>query len=255
MNIFKKIGNWLLETVPPLATVVKSVQKLIDTGQKVKEMYDVGLEILEREKTRDENKPNIIINIPSQPVPTPILTLYPHPKENKKRDDKAIQEIRKQQYLAEEAQKRLLLQTKILELLTTSQTIERFTDNIGIHVANLNIHYISLKNTMGLLDVVNRQNKGLKAVISKVNYMIRLRKQERWAKGEQLEEISNIDLERKQGTITILGQYNAFAQTQKLLEIESGKLIEFDRQTTRASRRIRNVRKKFDGKGRSDKLA
>jgi hypothetical protein len=230
-SLMNKAGDWLKQTFPPLAAVVDFGQKLLDTGRKLKEIYDTGLIILEREKIaqknpKEDNKPNIVIN-----VSPPFLSLPSSKKKEITVKPSEIRAIQTQQTRAEEAQKRLLLQIKILELVTTSQTIEKFTDNIGIHAANLNIHFMSLKNTIGLLEFTNRNNKGLRAVIAKVNLIIRLLIKERVVKRGLLEEISNIDLERKQGAITILGQYNAFMQTQELIEIESRKLIDsIDRQ-------------------------
>ena len=226
-SFINKITGWVAEALSPVSTVVAVASTFVNTAKKMKETYDVGKAFLEGEKKGRSNQAFLLPPPPPVIVPPPdIHILFPSNKDNNRTgNEKILKDIQKWKNNAEDTQNRLILQTKILELLITSETIEKFTDNVGLHASNLDIHFKSLKNTLGILEIVNRQNKGIKAAIGKLNYLIQTLNNQRVLKKGQVTPIENIDLERRRGAISILEQYNAFTRTHELLEVESGKLI------------------------------
>jgi len=129
----------------------------------------------------------------------------------------SIDKLRKNNELDHE---RIKLQMDIMELIIASQTVERFAHNIRLHVSGLNNHFETLKNTMGLLDYSNRQNKGLRATIKQLNHIIYHLKKNKLIQEDSAELIRDIDLSAKPGAISIAKQFEAFQNTRNLLEQE-----------------------------------
>jgi hypothetical protein len=116
------------------------------------------------------------------------------------------------------AQKRLELQISVIELVLASSTIDRYANNIKLHLSNLSIHYETLRNVVGLLDFTNRQNRGIRATIKQLNQIIyHLKKSGVLPESCGLEQIQGIDLESKPGAISIARQFRAFEETRHLL--------------------------------------
>jgi|GEM_PF-3021076 len=112
--------------------------------------------------------------------------------------------------------RRIQLQIDIVELIVSAQTFERFTNNINLHAANLQIHLQSIRNTAGILDGVNRQRVAIKELMRKVNHLMNVA-------GEEDQKISGIDVDMREGEISIFAAYKAFEHTRNLLldEIQS----------------------------------
>ncbi len=106
--------------------------------------------------------------------------------------------------------RRIQLQIDIVELIVSAQTFERFTNNINLHAANLQIHLQSIRNTAGILDGVNRQRVAIKELLRKVNHLMNV-------VGEEDQKISRIDVDMREGDISIFAAYTAFEHTRNLL--------------------------------------
>ena len=105
-----------------------------------------------------------------------------------------------------------------MELVVSSSTFERFSNNINLHAANLQIHLQTIQNTAGLQDDVNRQRVAIKALMKTVNHLVNV-----LGVGDKVKKIDGLDIDIRPDSISIHGAYKAFENTRSLLldEIDS----------------------------------
>ena len=130
--------------------------------------------------------------------------------------------------------KRIKVQIDVMELIVCSQTFERFSNNISIHASNIRIHAQTIKNTAGIVDQMNRQNKAIKALMQTVNHLINVTNSEKI-----VGKVQGIDVERREGAISILDAYKAMEETKELLEDE---LLSFTHAIDDQLKRVDSVR-------------
>jgi hypothetical protein len=217
MGILSKIGTWVANNLP---TVTKFVKKAAEVVHKTASIVDALLEgrtILvddekhqSTERTKNHNsRPDVIGERQSHSTEITELQL-------------SIDESKKKLLTIEETNdmghRRIQLQIDVMELVVSSSTFERFTNNINLHAANLQIHLQTIQNTAGLLDDVNRQRVAIKALMGTVNHLVNVMNV-----GDKVKKLEGLDIDMRPGSISILGAYEAFENTRGLLlqEIES----------------------------------
>lgn len=236
-GVISSVSNWAKEAVKPIANVVKRVGSW---------MKDVG-QITEAHL---EGK-NIIID----DTPPPLRLPPKHNQDNRfiwEDDDRLITEKKSLLIKIEEQNSKILnidkkslenqaqikLQLEVIELIIASQTIGRFAANIQIHEANLRIHHQGIQNSVGMLDSINRQRIGIKALFTQVNKLI-LSMDYAGINRHGATQIKDIDVDPRPGAISIASAYSAFDETVGLLHNEA---IEFIKMTERQIERAIHVK-------------
>ncbi|WP_319780055.1 hypothetical protein [Maridesulfovibrio sp.] len=85
--------------------------------------------------------------------------------------------------------------------------------NIKIHASSLSVHFQNMRNINGVLDDVNSLRHAVKALISTVNHNANVTAGE----NRSTIKIEGIDVEKKDGAISIVAAYDAFDRTRQLL--------------------------------------
>lgn len=172
-EIAKKVGVWVVKAAKWVRDTYEKVEPIITTTKKVLGELNKGKQIV----------------------------------------DKSLQ-LRKSDEDLTMAQRRVKfqLQQKTLELVIWSQTVTRFSNNIQLHAAQLNIHFESLQNTAAMADVILSHQNTLKDVVRLLNLQA--------AKSKSI-LIDESHLETNDLTaFNIRGQYDAFLRAQHLLRSE-----------------------------------
>jgi len=232
MTFLANIGIWVTQNLPTFLKVTKGVAKFIHSAAEVGEALLEGRKIVgtaapsskKKGKANAEGeRPDFFSTGASRS--DPVADLVVRVDESKKRLAAVEQDN-------ETDHRRISLQIDVMELMISAQTFERFTNNINLHAANLQTHLYTIKNTAGLLDDVNRQRVAVKALMQTVNHMINVLRIE-----AVVPKIAGIDINIKQGAISIADSYRAFEATKDLLiaEIDSY-TIAIDDQLERADR-------------------
>ena len=219
MGILSKIGSWVSENIPVVTTVVKKTATLMYKGAEYVEGLLKGREILKEvapdidsEKTlkkKKKGRPNLIDR--DEDDDTIYSTLSTAINEGKHK----LKKVEKENV---SEHKRIQLQIDIMELIVSAQTVERFTNNINLHAANLQIHLQTIQNTAGLMDDVNRQRVAVKALMQTVNHLINVT-----GKSKEIKPLKDLDVNMRPENISIYGAYEAFENTKNMLiqEIDS----------------------------------
>ena len=135
---------------------------------------------------------------------------------------------------AKENKNQTKLQLEVIELIIASQTIGRFAANIQLHEANLRIHHQSIQNSVGMLDSINRQRVGIKALFTQVNKIV-LSIDSAGINRHGATQIKDINVDPRPGAISISNAYAAFDETAGLLHNEAEEFIHLtERQMERA---------------------
>ncbi|TOO94666.1 hypothetical protein CGH26_27850, partial [Vibrio parahaemolyticus] len=99
---------------------------------------------------------------------------------------------------------------------------DRSMKNVKIHASSLSVHNQNMRNISGLVEEVNTLRYGLKAAISTINYNANLLAKD----GTKPRKIEGIDLEKKDGAISMVAAYDSFDRTRELLRNEVVELSE-----------------------------
>lgn len=196
MGILSNTGEWVFENIPTVIKVVKSATELVHKVASVVDALLEGKTILAEDKNA--------------------------------RKPAAIEEAHELKH------QHIQLQIDVMELIASSSTLERFSNNINLHAANLQIHLQTIQNTEGLLGDVNRQRVAVKALMGTVNHLVNVLKL-----GSKVNKIEGLDIDIRLGSISILGAHEAFENTRILLlrEIDS-----FSEAIQKQLVRVENVR-------------
>ncbi|MGY0565401.1 MAG: hypothetical protein ACW7DQ_18185 [Paraglaciecola chathamensis] len=219
MGILSRIGSWVATNIPVVATVVKKTAEIIYKGAEYVERLLEGREILKEigddtvhphQMKKGNERPNLIDDDESSDEGF-LSTL------SAAIDDSKNKLLRVEKENTSD-HKKIQLQIDVMELIVSAQTVERFTNNINLHAANLQIHLQTIQNTAGLMDDVNRQRVAVKAIMKTVNHLINVT-----GKSDVVRPLEGLDVDMKPGNISIYGAYEAFENTKSLLinEIES----------------------------------
>lgn len=215
MAFLATVGIWVVTNLPTFLKMAKRVAKFVHSAAEASEALLEGRKIVgmdapvskKREKPeRADERPDFMSTKKSQADPVADLVA---------RVDESKKHLAAIEHDNEIDHKRISLQIDVMELMISAQTFERFTNNINLHAANLQTHLYTIKNTAGLLDDVNRQRVAIKALMQTVNHMINVLNIER-----DVPKISGIDINIRQGAISIADSYRAFEATKELLVVE-----------------------------------
>jgi hypothetical protein len=227
----KTVTKWVKEAAAPIATVVKKVGSWMKDIGHVTEAHLEGKNIVLDDTTNNKTKKESIDygrpDFSGDAFDEEKQTLLIKIEESKS----AIQKIDKQSV---ERYNKLQLQIEVVELIIASQTFNRFASNIQLHESNLRIHHQTIQNSAGLLDAVNRQRVGIKALMTQMNRVIRSL-DTAGINSTGCEQIKNIDVDPRPGAISIANAYKSFEEARQLLENEASEYITMvDQQISRA---------------------
>lgn len=232
MAFLAKVGVWVSENLPTFLKITKGLAKFIHSAAEAGEALLEGRNIVGTDaptakkgakRAPADDRPDFLSAKKSQPDPVADLVA---------RVDESKKQLAAIEHDNEIDHKRISLQIDVMELMISAQTFERFTNNINLHAANLQTHLYTIKNTAGLLDDVNRQRVAIKALMQTVNHMINVLNIE-----GDVQKISGIDINIRQGGISIADSYRAFEATKELLVVEIESYTKaIDEQLARADR-------------------
>ncbi len=213
MGILAKIGQWVATNIPRVVTVAKKVVSFVHKTAAVVDTLIEGRKLIaenvtseikqSNKRTKNEDRPDLLSD--KKKTSHEIVALNKSIDANKK-------ELRTISHMNEIQHRKISLQIDLMELIVSSQTFERFTNNISLHAANLQIHLQTIQNTIGLLDDVNRQRVGIKTLMRTVNHLVNV-----LGVGDKVDKIENIDVDIHPGSISILRTYESFENTRDLL--------------------------------------
>lgn len=240
MGILAKVGGWIENNLPTIAKTAKKVAAFVQAAATIAEAHLEGRVIVTEpadKKSQEsykypEERPDFFSSNSGKSKFDEVMAQL----DDNKRQLSSLD----QENVAEHH--RIALQIDVMELIVCSQTFERFTNNVNIHAANLQIHLHTIKNTAGLLDAVNRQRTGIKALMCTVNHLINVLKL-----NEKVDKIEGIDVDIKQGAISIIDAYKAFEETRDLLIAELTAYEGAVKQQLDRVDRVRVAARKIDG--------
>lgn len=218
MGILSSIGGWVSGAISVARNIVKGAEVVLSSAASVVDALLQGRSILHEnkspnppaiERNKASDRPDIMGVATSKT--NEIAELHTTIDENKKR----LSSIQDKNELEHQ---QIKLQIDIMELIVSSSTFERFTNNINLHASNLNIHLQTIQNTAGLLDSVNRQRVAIKALMGTVNHLINVT-----GSDGAVRKLEGLDIDVRPGSISIFGAYESFENTRNLLinEVES----------------------------------
>lgn len=243
MGFLAKIGAWFSKAIPAVYNFVKRVAGFAaDTaaiadahlkGQDLLPFHDPGMRETENQAvvvarptfmpTREE-KHDVIADIES-------------------RLDQTKRQIQTLEQGTEDNTRKMMLHIRIMELIISSQTFERFINNIQIHASNLQIHLQTLRNMVGMLRNVDRHRLAIKALMQNFNHLINL-------VGAKMDRISGIDVNMEPGSISINDSYNAFINTKELILKELDAYLRAIKNQQNSADQIRKEARQIPGTGR-----
>lgn len=235
MSILSRIGSWVATNLPVVTKFVKKAAEVVHRAASVVDALLEGRSVIEddpiddssrKQKTRTE-RPNIINGGTGHHKDD--LSEIQERLDESKRKISTIQESNDLEH------RRIQLQIDVMELVVSASTFERFTNNINLHAANLQIHLQTIQNTAGLLDGVNRQRVAIKALMGTVNHLINV-----LGVNDKVDKLEGLDIDVRPGSVSIYKAYEAFENTKELLleEIDS-----FSEAISDQMERVENVRK------------
>jgi hypothetical protein len=181
MGILSNLGKWIFENIPAVINIVKESAELAHKSASVVDALLEGKTIFSGGEAQQ------VSSVKNKKLPS-------------------IEEAH------ELEQRRIQLRMDVMELAVSSFTFERFSNNINLHAANLQIHLQTIQNTEGLLGDVNRQRVAVKALMGTVNHLVNV-----LGLGSKVNKIEGLDIDIRLGSISILGACEAFGNTRNLL--------------------------------------
>jgi hypothetical protein len=245
-SILNTIGTWVKVAAKPIVETVKQVSKWVHDVAEVTDAHLEGKEIVFNKEKAD--------------VKTKTVDTFSDDRPDflGESDNKIIAKIKESERALIKLDKtnikdhhRLSLQIEVMELVISSQTFNRFANNIRLHEANLQIHYQTIVNTLGLVNDLNRQRLGLKATIKQLNQVIYILQKGKVDNDNHLQMIQNIDLDIKPGSISIAKAYEAFSNTRNILIDEIQSFLEHIRDQELKVRKIREYSENVPEKQRA----
>jgi|SRR6185369_3491864 len=244
MGFLAAIGTWVATNLPTFVKVTKKIAAFVHNSAEVVDAFLDGRAFVDiKIEDRKSAQPRALDSVSrSVPVPAPIRRIELDAIEVKQRENHSLLAVqiedRKREFDQHKQEfeqykrdleryrrnmeqdvlqdaiehKKMKLQIEILEVIIAAQQLERFSNNIRIHSANLETHYQTIRNITGILDDVNHQRVAIKTLIRTVNHMINVGKF-----SGPVDKIAGIDVEIKEGAISIHDSYKAFENTRGLI--------------------------------------
>lgn len=232
MGFLSNVGAWVSVNLPTFVKVTKNVAKFIHSAAEAAEALLEGREIVGTESPPSKKKPKSQTTTERPDFSHGASKQSDQVVELAARVDESKMQLAEIEQGNENEHRRISLQIDVMELMISAQTFERFTNNINLHAANLQTHLYTIKNTSGLLEDVNRQRVAIKALMQTVNHMINVLKI-----SSDVDQIKGIDINIRQGAISIADSYRAFETTKDLLVAEiDAYACSIDEQLTRVER-------------------
>lgn len=210
MSILANVTGWVNRAIVAAKPLLKKAEKFVSKATVIVNALADGRDLLDREENPKEKsstsneRPNVISDFNDSSC-NDLEEIYLSIDESKKKLDVITKNN-------EQDHKRIQLQIDIMELIVSSSTFERFTNNVSIHASNLQIHLQAIHNTSGIMDQLDRHRRSLKALMGTVNHLINITDQ----KGS-VKKLEGIDVDIKPQSISIKSAYEAFENTRNLL--------------------------------------
>lgn len=191
-------------------TVTQVVKKVYDlcTGESAVDAYDKLEKVISKINTEQREKKVV----ESAPDFYGAISTNQLEKQISEQEKKLLEHDSQFKY----SQKLMAVQIELTRLRSSADLIDRSMKNVKIHASSLSVHYQNMRNINGLVDDVNDLRHGLKAVISTMNHNANVMAQP----GVTLRKIEGIDIDKKDGAISLVAAYDAFDRTRDLLRSE-----------------------------------
>lgn len=247
-GVISTVSNWAKEAVKPIANVVKKVGSWMkDVGQ-ITEAHLEGKNIIMEDDTPRRLTPprrradsDLIWDAEDNLIAERQSLMIKIEEQNSK--------ISTLDRTAKENQNKTKLQLEVIELIIASQTLGRFAANIQLHEANLRIHHQSIQNSVGMLDSINRQRVGIKALFTQVNKII-LSIDSAGINRYGATQIKDINVDPRPGAISISNAYSAFDETAGLLHNEAEEFIHLTEKQMQRALKVKAMAASVPGKQR-----
>lgn len=118
----------------------------------------------------------------------------------------------------------MVVQMEFSRLRVSAELIDASMANVKVHAASLATHYQNLRNIRGLVYDVNALRSGLYSVIRTFNHNMNVLGAS--AGDSALVKIEDVDIDRKDGAISMMAAMDAFDTTRRLLAEEIAKLTQ-----------------------------
>ena len=247
-GVISTVSNWAKEAVKPIANVVKKVGSWMkDVGQ-ITEAHLEGKNIIMEDDTPRRLTP------PRRRADSDLIwdaedNLLAERQSLMIKIEEQNSKISTLDRTAKENQNQTKLQLEVIELIIASQTIGRFAANIQLHEANLRIHHQSIQNSVGMLDSINRQRVGIKALFTQVNKII-LSIDSAGINRYGATQIKDINVDPRPGAISISNAYSAFDETAGLLHNEAEEFIHLTEKQMQRALKVKAMAASVPGKQR-----
>lgn len=247
-GVISTVTGWAKEAARPIANVVKKVGAWMkDVGQ-ITEAHVEGRNIFMEEESQYRRGParrsrnhDFVWDAEDEKISARKDLLVTIEEQNSKI---AVIDERSQK---DHVQTKLKIE--VIELIIASQTIERFAANIQLHEANLRIHHQGIQNSAGMLDAINRQRVGLKALFEQVNKII-FSINDAGINRYEATQIKGIDVDPRPGAISISNAYAAFEETVGLLNNETNEFVALTERQIERALHVRALAAEVPGKKR-----
>ena len=116
------------------------------------------------------------------------------------------------------ARKFMAIQNEFSRLRNSAELIDRGTANVKIHASSLSTHFQNMRNINGLTEDVNALRGGLKHIMRTFNHNMNVLGAN--SEPTQLRKIEGVDVELKDGAVSLVAAFDAFDRTRELLSEE-----------------------------------
>ncbi len=132
----------------------------------------------------------------------------------------------------------MAIQMEFSRLHVSAELIDASMANVKVHAASLATHFQNMRNIRGLVGDVNSLRNGLRTVITTFNYNMNLLGAQ---SGESnLLKIDGVDIDKKDGAISMIAAFDAFDRTRQLLAEEIIKLTQLAKSHNAALDKLKN---------------
>ena len=116
------------------------------------------------------------------------------------------------------ARKFMAIQNEFSRLRNSAELIDRGMANVKIHASSLSTHFQNMRNINGLTEDVNALRGGLKHIMRTFNHNMNVLGAN--SEPTQLRKIEGVDVELKDGAVSLVAAFDAFDRTRELLSEE-----------------------------------
>ncbi len=136
------------------------------------------------------------------------------------------------------AKRFMAVQNEFSRLRNSAELIDRGMANVKIHASSLSTHYQNMRNINGLTNDVNALRGGLKHIMRTFNHNMNVLGAN--SEETQLRKIEGVDVELKEGAVSLIAAFDAFDRTRQLLSDEIDNLSQLARDH---SKDLQNLKK------------